>query len=583
MNAVDAVQQSLVALIASAPLVFGTAMSSIPAVAGTLDLTSTSTDTAASTEVLILDVDHLLALQARDPICSEHPDVCTLLAGALSTAARVEAPSPQSEALHDITLAQAEAGLFVAALGTAESIPDFGLHLSALRGVARYQALAGLFADAEALATQIPDSRIKARTLTDIACAQIAAELMDQARQSFLAALATHDLGAIGVPVGDELLWDGGGSRERGLRDIAVAHVEVGLIDHARQLFADAHEAALAIRDVSGRSAALIEIADAQVEAGLQADALDTLAAVQPAADHFTYLLTSTVTGRAWAQAGNPDQARQAFADALQAAARFAATHVDAHQSDVAKDIFTAALRNLARAQTEAGWIADAIETAEAGAALVGGDNQRRVQILLQVAESLLEVGRPDDSRQFLTDTLESMMTVADESERILAMLDIARAMNQAGWREDAHGIALWVAQAQWPPYGDMGRLDILNMAGEVIPPWQGYLVIALEDVETIETLFTEARGRDVQPAFWTAAPTTRAVMNMLSGRAFAIARSVDLSAELQFVEGFFAEAVLYGRLISDPERRATALGLIASSQADAALTLLRAPSLTEQ
>jgi tetratricopeptide (TPR) repeat protein len=216
----------------------------------------------------------------------------------------------KARVLMDIAVAQAKTGWLKdadetvsEALQIARFIPRNRLKAFALCYIAAAQANAGWLKDAddtvsEALQTahSIDDKKWKAAALRYIAVAQANAGWLENARKTFakaLQAIRTQDVyGDQGLSIADAQAGAGLFAealqtarsidvkrlKAAALRYIAVTQAEAGWIEDAHKTFAEAVRAAHTVDN--GRQWVLEEIATAQAEAGLFAEALQTASTI---------------------------------------------------------------------------------------------------------------------------------------------------------------------------------------------------------------------------------------------------------------------------------------------------------------
>ena len=179
------------------------------------------------------------------------------------------------------------------------------------------------------------------------------------------------------------------------LREIVVALREAGLGQEARQIFREALRATQRLWDFD-RPWILSEIAQAQAEAGLYAEALQTAQKIiyDSARDE---ALKGIVAAQV--EAG-------LYAEALQTAQGI--------KSDTSRD---EALKGIAVAQAEAGFYAEALQTAQGIKS-----NASRAEALILIAESQIRAGRRNDARQTLQQALEIAREIENAFERAMVL-----------------------------------------------------------------------------------------------------------------------------------------------------------------
>lgn len=178
---------------------------------------------------------------------------------ALATARHIADSVRQGQSLRAIAIMQANVGDLTGALQTARSIGHGGGNALALGDVAVAIAKDGDLEGARSIALRIGDAPSRARAFAEIAVAQARAGNVGAALESV-------------AQVRDKLL------RGEALGRVAAARASFGADADARELFAQAFAAVKSGRgDANRMCAALAEIAQAQIGAGDNSGAADTL------------------------------------------------------------------------------------------------------------------------------------------------------------------------------------------------------------------------------------------------------------------------------------------------------------------
>ena len=389
---------------------------------------------------------------------------------ALATAQNIH----RATALGRIAMTQAKSGDIDGALVTARSIDDCDYFFS---DIALEQARSGDVNGALAIAREIPDMDARAKLLHDIALAQVEAGDKQSARNTFAEARAivranmddacsrvisrVRDLSAIALgqaKAGDKRsAWETFAEAIRIICarhndsihhnadysghirynagvfcDIALAQAEAGDKQAARDTITDALLAARTIPNASEQARVLCDMAQVQAQIGY----------VQPARDTFIVAL-SVVQGidkpnyraenlcavaLAQAQTGDEQSARDTFADALRVAQiKKPRRAVRARAED---------LRDIAKTQTKAGYFRDAIKTV-----IEIKEDYVRVQALLTVAKHLAERPNPEQKRK--NSPSKRACVVSDESAdpeiirkvEKAAVTHVRKILRAKGWR----------------------------------------------------------------------------------------------------------------------------------------------------
>jgi hypothetical protein len=342
-------------------------------------------------------------------------DAQRTLQQALQTAQRIEEAWNRSEALRVIAKAQTQAGLFEDAIQTAQLMEEALARSEALRATAKAQAQAGLFEDAIQTAQRIEEAWAWSEVLVAIAKAQAQAGLFEDAIQTAQRI---------------EKAW----ARSEVLVAIAEAQAQAGLIEDAQRTFQQALQTAQLIEEgwyqhgvlvavgigyvrvfwgARHQSEVLVAIAEAQAQAGLFEDAIQTAQMIKRAGNRIAAL---RAIAKAQAQAGLIEDAQRTSQQALQTAQRIEEWALD-ERSEV--------LAAIAEAQAQAGLLEDAIQTAQQ---LM---RNARDAVLCVIAKAQVRAGLYHEAFQ----TAQMIEEAWDRSEALRA---IAKAQAQAGLIEDA-------------------------------------------------------------------------------------------------------------------------------------------------
>ncbi len=265
------------------------------------------------------------------------------------------AKSEKRKTLSELAVAQGDEGHFAEALATARQIKRTVNKVSALRHIADVQAKAG---QTDGVRETLCEAFEVARQ------AQEMSSLADVADSQLEAGLSTAALTTAREMKEGEL-------KAKTLAKVALSRFKEGQVEEARKILIDAFTDACGVahREIHDKEApiaemmphekpALIEIADAQWEAGFLEDALITVRAQRKATDEKVWTLCAIGARRA--EAGEKELARQTFSEALVTANRL-------EEPDTADEY-----RDMEGIQMGKAWAAHAVAIAQAKAGFLG-------------------------------------------------------------------------------------------------------------------------------------------------------------------------------------------------------------------
>jgi tetratricopeptide (TPR) repeat protein len=349
---------------------------------------------------------------------------------ALAAAERIEYDYWRSRAYGAVALALVQAGqieqaqeAFQQALAAAERIEEADKRSRAYGAVALALAQAGQVEQALAAAEQTEDAYGRSEAYREVALALALAQAgqPEQAQEAFQQALAAA-----------EQIEDAYG-RSLAYREVALALVQAGQPEQAQEAFQQALAAAEQIEDAYGRSEAYREVALALAlaQAGYVAVALalaqagqaeQALAAAERIEDADWRSLAYREVALALVQAGQIEQAQEAFQQALAAAERIE----DAYWRSLAYREVALALAQ-ARQPEQALAAAERIE-----------DAYGRSEAYREVALALAQAGQPEQAQEAFQQALAAAEQIEDADWRPLAYGVVALALAQAGQPEQA-------------------------------------------------------------------------------------------------------------------------------------------------
>jgi tetratricopeptide (TPR) repeat protein len=475
---------------------------------------------------------------------------------ALAAAERIENAYRRSEAYGAVAeaLAQAEQieqaqEAFQQALAAAERIEydywrsrAYGAVALALVQAGQIEQAQEAFQQALAAAEQIEEADERSRAYGAVALALAQAGQIEQAQEAFQQALAAAEQT-------EDADW-----RSLAYREVALALVQAGQPEQAQEAFQQALAAAEQIEDAYGRSEAYREVALALAlaQAGYVAVALALAQVGQAeqalaAAERIEYADWRSLAYRevalALAQAGQIEQAQEAFQQALAAAERIeyaywrseaygavALALVQARQPEQAQEAFQQALA-----------AAERIE-----------DAYGRSLAYREVALALAQAGQPEQAQEAFQQALAAAERIEDAYGRSLAYREVALALAQAGQIEQAQEAfqqALAAAERIEDAYGrSLAYREValaLAQAGQIEQAQEAFQQ-ALAAAEQIEGDYWRSRAyREV---------------------ALALAQA----GQIEQAQEAFQQALAAAERIEDAYRRSLAYGVVALALAQA-------------
>jgi tetratricopeptide (TPR) repeat protein len=460
---------------------------------------------------------------------------------ALAAAERIEEADKRSRAYGAVALALAQAGqieqaqeAFQQALAVAEQTEDAYGRSEAYREVALALAQAGqpeqaqeAFQQALAAAERIEDAYWRSLAYREVALAlalaqagYVAVAQAGQAEQALAAAERIEDA-----------YW-----RSLAYREVAEALAQVGQIEQAQEAFQQALAAAERIEDAYWRSLAYREVALAQAGQAEQA-----LAAAERIEDAYGRSEAYREVALALAQAGQIEQAQEAFQQALAAAERIE----DADWRPLAYGVVALALAQAGQPEQAQ----EAFQQALAAAERIE-DADWRSLAYREVALALAQAGQPEQAQEAFQQALAAAERIEEADKRSRAYGAVALALAQAGQIEQAQeAFQQALAAAEQIEYA-YGR----SLA-------YGMVALALAQAGQIE---------QAQEAFQQALAAAERIEDAY-GRSLAygvVALALAQAGQTEQAQKALAQALEVARQISSPDSRYDALWQVARASA---------------